>query len=57
MIKSSQFVIEKFVGNDDDAATDFIKRENSNFIESNSLMRKNITIINNAQMPPMTTPI
>lgn len=42
MFKSTQEIISKFVGNDEDKKSDFLKRENSNFIVSNALMRKNI---------------
>lgn len=42
MFRSSQEIIKKFIGSDDDKQSDYLKRENSNFIYSNALMRKNI---------------
>jgi ribonucleoside-triphosphate reductase len=43
MLKTSQDVIKKFIGNDDDATTDYLKHENSNFVYSLPLLRKNIS--------------
>ena len=36
-------IINKFVGNDEDIASDYLKRENSNFVYSLPLLRKNIS--------------
>jgi ribonucleoside-triphosphate reductase (formate) len=43
MLKTSEDVIKKFIGNDDDIASDYLKHENSNFVYSLPLLRKNIT--------------
>lgn len=36
-------IIDKFIGNDKDKASDYLKNENSNFVYSLPLMRKNIS--------------
>jgi ribonucleoside-triphosphate reductase (formate) len=43
MLKTSQDVIKKFIGNDDDKVSDYLKHENSNFVYSLPLLRKNIS--------------
>ena len=43
MFKSTTDIIKKFVQTDEDKKTDFLKRENSNFIYCLSLLRKNIS--------------
>lgn len=43
MFKTTEDLIRKFIGNDEDKKSDFLKRENSNFVYSLPLMRKNIT--------------
>lgn len=43
MLKTSEDVIKKFIGNDDDITSDYLKHENSNFVYSLPLLRKNIT--------------
>jgi len=42
MFKTTDDLINKFIGNDDDMRADYLKRENSNFVYSLSLLRKNI---------------
>lgn len=42
MFKDTSPIIDKFIGNDDDLKTDYLKHENSNFVYSLSLLRKNI---------------
>ena len=42
--RSGQDVVNKFIyKGEEDSESDYLKRENSNFIYSNSLMRKNIS--------------
>lgn len=43
MFKTTDELINKFIGNDEDKKTDYLKRENTNFVYSLPLMRKNIT--------------
>ncbi len=43
MFKTTNDLIDKFIGNDDDSKSDYLKRENSNFVYSLPLLRKNIT--------------
>lgn len=43
MFKDTNTIIKKFVVEDDDYKSDYLKRENSNFVYSLALMRKNIT--------------
>lgn len=43
MFKTTDELINKFIGNDDDKRSDYLKRENSNFVYSLPLMRKNIS--------------
>ncbi len=43
MFKTTEELINKFIGNDDDKRSDYLKRENSNFVYSLPLMRKNIS--------------
>lgn len=43
MFKTTDDLINKFIGNDEDKKSDYLKRENSNFVYSLPLMRKNIT--------------
>lgn len=42
MFKDTQSLINKFIGSDDDKQSDYLKRENSNFVYSLPLLRKNI---------------
>jgi len=42
MFKNTNELISKFIANDDDIKTDYLKRENSNFVYSLPLLRKNI---------------
>ena len=42
MFKNTNELIDKFIANDDDIKTDYLKRENSNFVYSLPLLRKNI---------------
>jgi ribonucleoside-triphosphate reductase len=42
MFKSTNDLIDKFISNEDDFKTDYLKRENSNFVYSLPLLRKNI---------------
>jgi ribonucleoside-triphosphate reductase len=42
MFQTTDELIEKFLGDDDDKRTDYLKRENSNFVYSLPLLRKNI---------------
>jgi len=42
MFKDTSAIIDKFIGKDDDTKSDYLKRENSNFVYSLPLMRKNI---------------
>lgn len=42
MFKDTQSLINKFIGNDDDKKADYLKRENSNFVVSLPLLRKNL---------------
>lgn len=43
MFKTTDELINKFIGNDEDKKADYLKRENSNFVYSLPLLRKNIT--------------
>ncbi|HOJ45513.1 MAG TPA: anaerobic ribonucleoside-triphosphate reductase [Bacilli bacterium] len=43
MFKTTDELINKFIGNDDDKRADYLKRENSNFVYSLPLLRKNIS--------------
>jgi ribonucleoside-triphosphate reductase len=43
MFKTTDELIDKFIGNDDDKRADYLKRENSNFVYSLPLLRKNIS--------------
>ncbi|HAS92858.1 MAG TPA: ribonucleoside-triphosphate reductase [Clostridiales bacterium] len=43
MFKNTNELISKFIADDDDMRTDYLKRENSNFVYSLALMRKNIS--------------
>lgn len=43
MFKTTDELINKFIGNDDDKRSDYLKRENSNFVYSLPLLRKNIS--------------
>jgi len=43
MFKTTDDLINKFIGNDEDKKADYLKRENSNFVYSLPLLRKNIT--------------
>ncbi len=43
MFKTTNELIDKFIGNDDDKRADYLKRENSNFVYSLPLMRKNLS--------------
>lgn len=43
MFKTTEELINKFIGNDDDKRSDYLKRENSNFVYSLPLLRKNIS--------------
>lgn len=42
MFKTTNDLVSKFIGEDDDIKTDYLKRENSNFVYSLPLLRKNI---------------
>ncbi len=42
MFKDTNSIIDKFIGREDDPKSDYLKRENSNFVYSLSLLRKNI---------------
>jgi anaerobic ribonucleoside-triphosphate reductase len=42
MFKTSRDLIHKFLGSEDDTKSDYLKRENSNFVYSLPLLRKNI---------------
>lgn len=42
MFKNTNDLINKFIGNDDDVKADYLKRENSNFVYSLPLLRKNL---------------
>ena len=42
MFKNTNDLINKFITNDDDIKSDYLKRENSNFVYSLPLLRKNI---------------
>lgn len=43
MFKTTEELINKFIGNDEDKGSDYLKRENSNFVYSLPLLRKNIS--------------
>ncbi len=43
MFKTTDELINKFIGNDEDKRSDYLKRENSNFVYSLPLLRKNIS--------------
>ncbi len=43
MFKSTEELINKFIGDDDDKRADYLKRENSNFVYSLPLLRKNLS--------------
>ncbi|MDD3938394.1 MAG: anaerobic ribonucleoside-triphosphate reductase, partial [Bacilli bacterium] len=43
MFKTTNELIDKFIGNDDDKRADYLKRENSNFVYSLPLLRKNLS--------------
>lgn len=43
MFKTTDELIAKFIGNDDDKRADYLKRENSNFVYSLPLLRKNLS--------------
>lgn len=43
MFKDTNALIDKFIGNDDDKRSDYLKRENSNFVYSIALLRKNLS--------------
>ncbi|MGE4320524.1 MAG: anaerobic ribonucleoside-triphosphate reductase [Acholeplasmataceae bacterium] len=43
MFKTTEELINKFIGNDEDKRSDYLKRENSNFVYSLPLLRKNIS--------------
>lgn len=43
MFKTTDELINKFIGNDEDKRSDYLKRENSNFVFSLPLLRKNIS--------------
>lgn len=43
MFKTTDELINKFIGDDDDKRSDYLKRENSNFVYSLPLLRKNIS--------------
>ncbi len=43
MFKTTDELIDKFIGNDDDKRADYLKRENSNFVYSLPLLRKNLS--------------
>jgi ribonucleoside-triphosphate reductase (formate) len=43
MFKTTKQLIDKFIGNDDDKRADYLKRENSNFVYSLPLLRKNLS--------------
>ncbi|MFA5481577.1 MAG: anaerobic ribonucleoside-triphosphate reductase, partial [Bacilli bacterium] len=43
MFNSTNELIDKFIGDDDDKRSDYLKRENSNFVYSLPLMRKNLS--------------
>jgi ribonucleoside-triphosphate reductase (formate) len=43
MFKTTDELINKFIGNDEDKRADYLKRENSNFVYSLPLLRKNIS--------------
>ncbi|MDY0210978.1 MAG: anaerobic ribonucleoside-triphosphate reductase [Acholeplasma sp.] len=43
MFETTEALIEKFIGKDEDKQTDFLKRENSNYVYSLPLLRKNLT--------------
>lgn len=42
MFENTNDMIDKFIGNDDDIKSDYLKRENSNFVFSLPLLRKNL---------------
>lgn len=42
MFKTTKDVIKKFIGTEEDTKSDYLKRENSNFVYSLPLLRKNI---------------
>lgn len=42
MFKNTNEIIDKFISTEEDVKTDYLKRENSNFIQSLALLRKNI---------------
>ena len=42
MFSNTEEVINKFIGNDDDTKKDYLVRENSNFVYSLPLLRKNM---------------
>ncbi|MFA5421754.1 MAG: anaerobic ribonucleoside-triphosphate reductase [Bacilli bacterium] len=43
MFKTTNELIDKFIGDDDDKRADYLKRENSNFVYSLPLLRKNLS--------------
>lgn len=43
MFKTTEELINKFIGNEEDKRSDYLKRENSNFVYSLPLLRKNIS--------------
>lgn len=43
MFKTDKEIINKFIGRDDDKRTDYLKRENSNFVYGLPLLRKNLS--------------
>ena len=43
MFRSTDDLIKKFIGTDEDKQSDYLKRENSNFVYSLPLLRKNIS--------------
>lgn len=43
MFQTTNDLINKFIGNDEDFKSDYLKRENSNFVYSLPLLRKNIS--------------
>ena len=43
MFKTDEEIINKFIGKDDDKKSDYLKRENSNFVYGLPLLRKNLS--------------
>jgi ribonucleoside-triphosphate reductase len=43
MFNDTHDIIEKFISNEDNKRTDYLKRENSNFVFSLPLLRKNLS--------------